>query len=347
MNSGDGWYGGVFVSALYSLAFTTKNVEELVEKSLITIPKESTFYQCINDVLMWYKKYPNDWMATWYELHKKWNIDVGCPKGVFLSFNIDAKINSAYVAIGLLYGKGDFSKSIDISTRCGQDSDCNPATVGGVLGVMNGYSNIPDFWLNPLKEIEHLNFEGTTVSLNKAYDLSYKHSLEMVKKNGGEVQEDKITIIVEEPKPVALEQNFINTYPSSRQKVDLFTSNEYNFDFTGSGFVIYGNLIKTEGIKENYLTRVANRFGSEIFALAELSDSYVASLDVYIDGKLDHKVVMPMKNSSRRIEPAWKYQLEDKEHKVKVVWTNPKKGYSLRINDLIIYSSSPATPNFN
>ena len=34
---------------------------------------------------------------------------------------------------GLLYGGGDFTKSVDIAARCGQDADCNPATVGGVL----------------------------------------------------------------------------------------------------------------------------------------------------------------------------------------------------------------------
>ncbi len=40
---------------------------------------------------------------------------------------------------------GDFTKSVDIAARCGQDADCNPATVGGVLGVMVGYDKIPAF----------------------------------------------------------------------------------------------------------------------------------------------------------------------------------------------------------
>ena len=57
-----------------------------------------------------------------------------------------APANVAFVVLGLLYGKGDFGRTIDISTRCGQDSDCNPSTAGGILGTMLGYSNIPDYW---------------------------------------------------------------------------------------------------------------------------------------------------------------------------------------------------------
>ena len=61
-------------------------------------------------------------------------------------FNIDAKLNGAYVALGLLYGRGDFAKTLEVSTRAGQDSDCNPSSAAGILGVMLGYDRIPDVW---------------------------------------------------------------------------------------------------------------------------------------------------------------------------------------------------------
>jgi hypothetical protein len=72
-------------------------------------------------------------------VEKNYSSEKGCPEGVFNSFNIDARLNAAYVVIGLLYGQKDFYKTMDISTRCGQDSDCNPATAAGILGVMMGY----------------------------------------------------------------------------------------------------------------------------------------------------------------------------------------------------------------
>lgn len=345
MNSGDGFYGGAFVSALYSLAFVTNDISLMLDEALKCIPQESQFHQCVSDVVKWHKQYPTDWEATWFELHKKWNKDVGCPKGVFLSFNIDAKINSAYIALALLYGKGDFSKSIDIAARCGQDSDCNPSSVGGILGVMHGYSNIPEGWIKPLRAIENLNFEGTTVSLEKAYQYSFKHALEIIKINKGKIEGDQITIPLVEAKVLPLEQNFENTHPIARNKIDESIKDEFNFEFAGNGFVTYGNLINVSHMDKAYMYRVTNRFGSEIFALAEPNDSYVAQLEVYIDGQKDQTVNMPMKNPSRRLEPAWKYQLAEGKHKVTLKWLNPNPNYEIRINDIIIYSEKPFTNN--
>jgi len=345
MNSGDGWYGGVFVSALYSLAFVNNNTTELVEQSLKTIPEGTQFHGCIADVVKWHGQYPNDWKATWFELQKKWNNDVGCPKGCFLSFNIDAKINSAYVAIGLLYGDGDFTKSVDIAARCGQDADCNPATVGGVLGVMNGYSKIPEFWLKPLQEIEPLNFEGTPMSLNKAYELSYKHAAEIIQKAGGTIENDNIVIPFSEPVAVAFEQNFEKTFPIFRDRFDKSFTDELSYDFVGNGYIFYGNLVKNSKIDKDYIDRVSKRVGSEVFGLAEPNDPYVAQLEIYIDGVLDEKVNLPMKNTSRRLEPAWKYQLTEGSHNVRLKWVNPDPSYEIRINDIMVYSEKQPESN--
>lgn len=341
MNSGDGWYGGVFVSALYSLAFVSDDVNFIVENSLKTIPEGTKFHDCIADVVKWHKQYPDDWKATWFELQKKWNKDVGCPKGVFLSFNIDAKINSAYVAIGLLYGNGNFTQSVDIATRCGQDADCNAATAGGVLGVMHGYSGIPEFWLKPLQEVEELNFESTEMSLSKAYELSYKHALGVIQLAGGNVEGENVVIPFEEPVPVAFEQNFEKTFPVSRDKIDISFTDEFSFDFTGNGYILYGNMVKRSKVDPDYIDRISKRLGSEVFGLAELNDPYVAEVEVYIDGVLDETVMLPMKNTSRRLEPAWKYQLPEGEHKVVLKWLNHSPEYEIRINDLIVYSENP------
>jgi len=345
MNSGDGYYGGVYVSALYSIAFVSNDVNEIVEQAIKTIPEGTKFHDCIADVVKWHKQYPTDWQATWFELQKKWNNDVGCPKGVFLSFDIDAKINSAYVTIGLLYGKGDFTKSIDIATRCGQDADCNPATVGGVLGVMLGYSKIPAFWLKPLQEIEPLDFEGTTMSLAKAYAMSFRHATEMIKLAGGTVNSNRIVIPYSKPIAVAFEQNFEKTFPTFRDRFDKSFTDELSYDFVGNGYIFYGNLVKNSKIDKNYIDRVSKRVGSEVFGLAEPDDPYVAELDIYINGKLDEHVKMPMKNTSRRLEPAWKYQLTEGKHNVTLKWINPKPEYEIRVNDIMIYSEKQPESN--
>ncbi len=154
MNYGDGVYGGIYVASMYALAFVSDDIEFIVEEALKTIPPESEFYQCIADVIKWYKQNPGDWKSAWFEAQKKWTFDKGCPDGVFRPFNIDAKINAAYIVIGLLYGKGDFGATVDISTRCGYDSDCNPANSGGILGTMLGYNQIPDYWKQELTRLK-------------------------------------------------------------------------------------------------------------------------------------------------------------------------------------------------
>lgn len=343
MNSGDGFYGGAFVSALYSAAFIYDDPAKILDVALNAIPAESTFYRCIDDVRKFHSRYPDDWKQCWFEIEKKWGVDTGCPKGVFLSFDIDAKLNSAYVAIGLLYGKGDFAKSMEIATRCGQDSDCNPATVGGVLGVMYGKSNIPDFWKQPLEEIWALDFQGTDVSLEKGSAMSMRHALELIERNGGEVGEDAVAIPQYAVTTLPLEQNFIGTYPIFRDQKDAWMEREYEFDFRGNGFCIWGNLVCLRGISKDYADRVCKKHvGSEVFAMAEQQDDYVAEIEVWIDGVLDFVSLLPMRGTSRKLEPAWKYQMPEGEHHVKMVWKNPKpETYLLRINAIQYYSEKP------
>ena len=66
--------------------------------------------------------------------------------------------------IGLLYGKGDFAKTVEITTRCGQDADCNPSSAAGILGTILGYNKIPDYWKQGLEGAEDLNFAYTEIS---------------------------------------------------------------------------------------------------------------------------------------------------------------------------------------
>ena len=83
-----------------------------------------------------------------------------------------------------------------------------------------------------------------------------------------------------------------------------------------------------------------------MFGLAEPDDPYVADVQVWIDGKLDQTVKMPMRNTDCRVEPAWKYLLPEGPHTVRLVWTNPNKNYTIRINDIMYYSEKPNNNRF-
>jgi hypothetical protein len=73
----------------------------------------------IADVLAWSKQYPDDWKKVWHLIEDKWDRRDPCPDGALKPFNIDAKLNGAYIALGLLYGNRDFGKTIEIATRSG------------------------------------------------------------------------------------------------------------------------------------------------------------------------------------------------------------------------------------
>ncbi len=320
MNYGDGWYGGVYVAAMYSLAFVSGDVDYVVTEALKAIPEESEFYMCINDVINWHKQFPADWKRTWYEAEKKWSADIGCPDGVFNAFNIDAKINAAYIVIGLLYGEGDYSKTLEIATRCGQDSDCNPASAGGILGAMMGYSNIPEFWKKGVYPVEDMDFRYTTMSLNDVYRIGNKHALQLLEDNGAEINGDEIEIPVQQIKAVPLEVGFKGHYPVSRSRVgDRLNSDkrEMQVVFEGNGFVLTGGVQKT----------------------GEGNDNEVLEIEVTIDNSAPEVIQLPENFSKRRHDVAWKYQLPDGKHSVKIKLLNPQPGFQVNAGDLIVYSS--------
>lgn len=326
MNYGDGWYGGVYVAAMYSLAFVSDNPEFIVNEGLKAIPEQSDFYKCIADVIAWYKEFPNDWKRNWFEVEKKWSSDIGCADGVFAPFNIDAKINAAYIVIGMLYGHGEYGKSIDISTRCGQDSDCNPANVAGILGTMLGYSNIPAYWKQGLEKVEDMDFKYTTISLNDVYKMGLKHALQVIEKNGGTIKNDSVTIKLQKPITVKFEKGFEGQYPVKKINVDWDENKldegrtEYTFKFEGTGFIISGGSNKDVDNKS--------------------SDNYIQKCEVYLDNKLLETVDLPTNFTTRRTEITWRYNLKKGTHDVRLKLLNPKKGYHIGLNYAIIYNDA-------
>ena len=164
MNYGDGLYGGIFVAALYSEAFFESDPEKIIRKALLSIPDRSDYHRIISDVLILHKQYPDDWRKSWEELQGKWGeVDI-CGAGS--PFNIDAKLNGAYIVMGLLYGEGNPLKTLEISTRCGQDSDCNPSNAMSVLGVIKGFSGLPQEMQEGIEAVGDSVFIHTSYSFN-------------------------------------------------------------------------------------------------------------------------------------------------------------------------------------
>jgi len=65
MNYGDGVYGGIYLSTLYTQAFFENDIPTIIENSLNSIPAESDYAKIIKDVILLHKHYPNDWKSAW------------------------------------------------------------------------------------------------------------------------------------------------------------------------------------------------------------------------------------------------------------------------------------------
>ncbi len=187
MNYGDGVYAGQFVGGMYAEAFFETDIKKIIAAGLACIPQDSQYAEMVRDVVRWFDENPNDWTATWNKIEEKYqnNKDyrrLACSHG---KFNIDAKINGAYILVGMLYGKGDLDQTIVLSTRCGQDSDCNPSNAGGVLFTTLGFSKLPARFSEKLNEKE--KFSYTAYDFPALVDVCEKLARQAIVKEGGEI----------------------------------------------------------------------------------------------------------------------------------------------------------------
>ncbi len=215
MNYGDGLYGGQFVAGMYAEAFFENDVNKIIQAGLRCIPKGSQYHEAVSDVVAWHRQYPDDWEKTWELIEAKYQDNPDYRRfscgGADADFNIDAKINGAYIVMGLLYGRGDPDKTIVIATRCGQDSDCNPSNAGGVLFTTIGFSNLDAKYVSAL-DAETI-FSYTDYNFATLIEVSEKLARQAVVRSGGRIEKDAdgaewFVIPVAEPTPGELEQSW-------------------------------------------------------------------------------------------------------------------------------------------
>jgi hypothetical protein len=332
MNYGDGYYGGLFMATMYSYAFVKDDIEEIIQNSLRHIPKQSTFHQCISDVIEWHRQFPKDWRKNWQMIEDRWGEDIGCPDGVHRDFNIDAKLNAAYVVLGLLYGNGDIGKTMEISTRAGQDSDCNPASSGAIVGTIIGYDAIPKYWSSGLDAVEDMDFQFTSTSLNDVYEISYRHALEMIEKNGGIIEDERVKIAKETPKKAPLEQSFagykVQDRISINKKVVKSGESDLSFEFSGIGVVLTGR-VRHMDFDHQYA----------LLSAEETMDGYKLSVDFLLDGKLSKNMILPLSFIERSHELYFQYEIPEGTHTLTVHINNPHEKVYLMLEDMIVYSN--------
>ncbi len=330
MNYGDGLYGGMFVCGMYSAAFFETDPRKVTEAGLACIPARSEYALLIKDLLAWHRQYPGDWRKVWQMVEDKWDKDDPCPDGALAPFNIDAKLNGAYIAFGLLFGQRDFLKTMEISTRCGQDSDCNPSSAAGVLGVMLGYSHIPEQFKSGIPALADKKFSYTDYSFNDIVKSTEVRALKVIKQAGGTVTDTQVIIPFKAPKAPKLEQ----WNPGIPEKKIKATDDEWTWK---------GNWSEDKGAKNSQAAgnEATLKFNGVAVAVTGALTQDGGRTDVYLDGKkagvADAYIVERTHDNV-----LWNvYGLKAREHTVRFVTVadadSRSKGKRVAISGAVIY----------
>jgi len=137
----EGTLAEIFTASLESAAFLESDRDRLIAYGLSMIPDDCRVAKAVRTAIQ-AKKEGKDWQNARLEV-----IRVTEDTGWF-----QAPRNVAFMIIGWLYGEGDFGKSISTAINCGDDTDCTPATLGSILGIIGGTKAIPARWREPIGE---------------------------------------------------------------------------------------------------------------------------------------------------------------------------------------------------
>ncbi|MFB7406040.1 ADP-ribosylglycohydrolase family protein [Streptomyces sp. NPDC056202] len=140
-HTGNGVYGAMWAAALIAAAFTAPDVRSALEASLERIPAGCRLARTVRDTAALHEA-GLDWSAT---------LATQAVRTAGLGW-IHTVPNAAVLTAGLLYGEGDFTRTIALTVRGGLDTDSNGATAGSVAGVRCGAAAIPPRWSEPLRD---------------------------------------------------------------------------------------------------------------------------------------------------------------------------------------------------
>lgn len=164
----NGIYGEMLASAMIAAAACTQDIPTIIRNGLAQIPHTSRLYEAVSDVLTGWEKgvSQEECFADIHTRYDEHNAHDWC----------HTISNAMIVVASLLYGAGDYGKSICMSVETGFDTDCNGATVGSVLGMAKGSACIGGEWSKPINDILHTSIFGVgTVSITECARKTMTH----------------------------------------------------------------------------------------------------------------------------------------------------------------------------
>ena len=140
-HSGEGVYAEVFNATLESAVLGGVSLAEAMQSAKSFLPECSRLKQLYDQLdELWRRE--ADFEALYRFIMQK-----------YASHNFtDSVMNGGFVYSALLAGGGDFEKTILLAVNCAQDTDCNAATAGAVIGALVGKKGIPERWKEAIND---------------------------------------------------------------------------------------------------------------------------------------------------------------------------------------------------
>ena len=166
----NGIYGEMFAAAMIACAAVTDSIEQIILGGLAQIPATSRLYESVCGILEDYRNGVSQ-QKVFEKIHAQY--DEYTSHGWCHTIS-----NAMIVAAALLYGGGDYGKSICMAVETGFDTDCNGATVGSILGMRGGIGCIGEAWTKPVNDtLETQIFGVGKVSISERAERTLKHIL--------------------------------------------------------------------------------------------------------------------------------------------------------------------------
>lgn len=176
--------GGIFVAVCISLAYKYKDIYTVIEKAMTYLNPELEYYKVLKDIRDFYDK-DKDFEHCFKYIRDNYGYDRY--PGVCHIIP-----NSCVMLAGMLYGDGDFEKTLLLINNCGWDTDCNCGNVGSIMGVLVGIDGISEKWVKPNNDIVNasscigsLNIQNISSSAKMFAKLAYKL-------DGIDIEDDKM-----------------------------------------------------------------------------------------------------------------------------------------------------------
>ena len=154
---GEGTWAEIFCAALESMAFAERDLPLLIRRALAFLPEDSGVYRAVTDACGCYdKRLSLDEAREFLLRHHRGrygrsvsreDAEKGLGDG---PIGDDAPLNVALVVAGLLYGEGDFDKTVTSTIFFGEDTDCTVGTAAAVFGLLYGFDAISEKWKAPV-----------------------------------------------------------------------------------------------------------------------------------------------------------------------------------------------------